>query len=441
MQSKQMQRGSKEDRLAEELAHRGTTDKTTLRKTQIQVTQSLNSNSNNNKNETAAEHKSETAGNFEDDDNFFMPKKQILRSDGASLHDVYLSKKGDTWGRILKAQILEEEQNKVVERRRKEQADADYGRLLRQQVNDNDMLKKNTKDSDTLFAQLEDATSKRSDEMQRKRTEDAINRHKQFVQNAIEDVALKQAMRQAQLKEELRASAIMINNAKRLLAEEEEKKNRDRDLMRKYQATIYEENLRNTERKAQIKLLTQAEDRRIIAEQERQFQREQSRRQQELEQRVKQSSDGPAHHVVAKILELKEQEERQFFGTLLGSENSLNKQLKTSEDLARNRANANGQSLTEEWILNSTLNAQKKKEDEDRNTRILQTMQQLLQDQEKQENERREKQRLAQLEYQRALDMQVKELRQRSFDSLQKTMSEQEIKYNADLIKKTAVVL
>lgn len=39
---------------------------------------------------------------------FFMPKKKILRSDGASLHDVYLSKRGDTWGQILKAQARED---------------------------------------------------------------------------------------------------------------------------------------------------------------------------------------------------------------------------------------------------------------------------------------------------------------------------------------------
>jgi hypothetical protein len=41
-------------------------------------------------------------------ENFFMPKKQILRSDGASLSDIYNSKKADSWGRILKAQIQEE---------------------------------------------------------------------------------------------------------------------------------------------------------------------------------------------------------------------------------------------------------------------------------------------------------------------------------------------
>lgn len=44
---------------------------------------------------------------------FFMPKKKILRSDGASLHDVYLSKRGDTWGQILKAQAREDVRNRL----------------------------------------------------------------------------------------------------------------------------------------------------------------------------------------------------------------------------------------------------------------------------------------------------------------------------------------
>lgn len=41
-------------------------------------------------------------------DNFFMPKRTIQRSDGATLSDIYNSKKADSWGKILKAQIAEE---------------------------------------------------------------------------------------------------------------------------------------------------------------------------------------------------------------------------------------------------------------------------------------------------------------------------------------------
>ena len=38
----------------------------------------------------------------------FMPKVTKLRADGASLHDIYLSKKQDFWGKIIKAQFKEE---------------------------------------------------------------------------------------------------------------------------------------------------------------------------------------------------------------------------------------------------------------------------------------------------------------------------------------------
>lgn len=43
-----------------------------------------------------------------DDINFFMPKKKVLRPDGASLKDVYDSKKADMWGQIIKAQYKED---------------------------------------------------------------------------------------------------------------------------------------------------------------------------------------------------------------------------------------------------------------------------------------------------------------------------------------------
>lgn len=47
---------------------------------------------------------------------------------------------------------------KVVNRRRKEEADKRYGDLLRKQVHDRLQAKSDTADADTLFARLEDAT-------------------------------------------------------------------------------------------------------------------------------------------------------------------------------------------------------------------------------------------------------------------------------------------
>lgn len=47
---------------------------------------------------------------------------------------------------------------KIVNRRKKEEADKRFGDLLRKQVNDHLQAKQNTADSDTVFAALEDAT-------------------------------------------------------------------------------------------------------------------------------------------------------------------------------------------------------------------------------------------------------------------------------------------
>ena len=49
------------------------------------------------------------ASSIKFDDNFFMPKRAIQRPDGATLTEVYQSKLQDTWGRIIKAQYVEDE--------------------------------------------------------------------------------------------------------------------------------------------------------------------------------------------------------------------------------------------------------------------------------------------------------------------------------------------
>ena len=42
------------------------------------------------------------------DENRFLPKVKKVRPDGATLTEVYQSKKEDVWGKILQAQLLEE---------------------------------------------------------------------------------------------------------------------------------------------------------------------------------------------------------------------------------------------------------------------------------------------------------------------------------------------
>lgn len=94
-------------------------------------------------------------------ENFFMPKKKILRPDGASLLDIYQSKKADTWGKIIKAQYKEELEMNEVKRREKQKADEEYGIRLKQQLDERARAKEKGNKEDELFAALEDATVSR----------------------------------------------------------------------------------------------------------------------------------------------------------------------------------------------------------------------------------------------------------------------------------------
>ena len=86
---------------------------TARRKMQSTVSKTINQRMTNTLNNTAQpEHDFTESGAeipcIEITDNFFMPKKSIQRSDGATLSDIYASKKADSWGKILKAQLAEE---------------------------------------------------------------------------------------------------------------------------------------------------------------------------------------------------------------------------------------------------------------------------------------------------------------------------------------------
>ena len=62
--------------------------------------------------------------------NYFMPKVQKLRPDGASLTMVYESKQQDLWGKIIKGQYIADEENKIVKRKQKEDANDEYARCV-----------------------------------------------------------------------------------------------------------------------------------------------------------------------------------------------------------------------------------------------------------------------------------------------------------------------
>ena len=65
-----------------------------------------------------------------------------IRPDGASLSQVYESKKEDVWGKILREQVDEEERHNMEKKIRKDIADAEYGKALRQQRQERDVIDK-----------------------------------------------------------------------------------------------------------------------------------------------------------------------------------------------------------------------------------------------------------------------------------------------------------
>lgn len=222
------------------------------------------------------------------------------------------------------------------------------------------------------------------------------------------------------------------------MALDTQKKDKQREAAKSYQEQMFQENLDNIARKQKQKQDSFAEDKRINRQREEQLRRDDQRKRDEFEMRMKQSSEGPAHHIVDKINKMRKIKEDEFYEEIFRGDNNLNTQLKTSEEAAKARALSNGDSLNEEWIKNTEYKMKKKREDDERNAKIIATMHQMIRNQEIEDRQNREKKHQAAMRYQQELDSQLNDLRQRSFDTLKKTMNEDEIKYNKKLIQTTS---
>merc|ERR1711916_185121 len=69
-------------------------------------------------------------------DRVFLPKKTIVRPDGATLMDVYDSKKEDLWGKIIAAQYKEDEDNKGKVHAAKLKKNHDFGVTFKKDLED-----------------------------------------------------------------------------------------------------------------------------------------------------------------------------------------------------------------------------------------------------------------------------------------------------------------
>ena len=380
-------------------------------------------------------------GTFKFDDAHFIPKTPIRRPDGATLSDVYKSKKQDLWGKIIKQQYLESEDNKILNQMKKAKANEDFGKLLTAQLSDNDKRRHANDGSDTkLLAEVE-ALSKKNDDVQKKRVQDAKDRHVTFIQNALEDIETKRVQRLKNLDEEMFGSSMLIEKTKFLIAQDEEKKERFKVEAAKMQERLYAENLASIEKRRQDKLNDWDLVAKIQRESDANWDKEQARRKRELAHLVGRSADGPAHGLYRKLITKAKDNEDEMFKMFLSKENGLSRQLKASEDAFNYRvAQLKGDgTISKSW--STMMKRQAKEREEERLKGIYYGNHAKKMDQEHivNEAEKRAKRTEAAATYQKDLDQQLNALRSKSLGSLEKTMSDVELDMNMSLIRKYGI--
>jgi hypothetical protein len=426
--------------MVKELSNRSLTAEAHLRKMQITVKKSLVGQtgpiSQDNERQKNAKLQSRQPAPFKFDDNYFMPKRSIQRPDGATLSDVYSSKREDTWGKIIRAQAVEDVQRKEQAQKDKLLKNEKFGKLLRNQLDDNRRRFEANANANDKFAALEDETSRRSDAIQKARRDDAVRRHKQFIDNALEDIETKRKKREQEYIEDMKASQFMIQKAQYMIQLEEEKKREKKELEAKRQAEAYQENLDSIARKAALKQWNNEENKRIFAVAEKMYQTNENKKQQARDLKTKQATDGPAHKVVHELVTMTRAAQDDYYNRLANAPNTLNNQLKNTEDWSKERAGATGKFLFKSWEETRLCHEKEARELEQKNEGILRVQRQRNIEAAKEDERKREAKRHAGLMYQRELDAQLNDLRARSLGTLTKTMSEREIAMNMDLFRK-----
>ena len=129
----------------------------------------------------------------------------------------------DLWGKIIKRQYEEDEYNKIIGREDKAKANTTFGNRLRDQLKDNARIRALDDGSDAKMMREVNERYARIDAEQKKRVTDARERHKQFIENALEDIETKRIQREKDLDEEMYGSSMLIEKTKYLIAEDEKK--------------------------------------------------------------------------------------------------------------------------------------------------------------------------------------------------------------------------
>ena len=373
-------------------------------------------------------------------EDYYMPKKVVTRPDGATLMDIYRSKQEDTWSQILKAQLRQEKVEKEVQKRRKEEANETYGRLLKEQLAAN-MRRDQAGDAEgERLAAVVEATSKAKDDEQKRRKTDAVERQKMFIQHALEDIETKRIKAEAELSNELEAAMKTNNKVRAAIANDELKKALNKEKEAKRLADLWDENQRELSRKAHLKQLEGEENLRIFKVGEEKYRLQDEKREADLAAKLRASSDGPAHSTTWEITRKFREREDEFYRQNEERGNMLNKQLLNSESEAAVRAKGQGALLLAEWDKNMAEKQRIAQSDAERNAKILEYQKAQKVKSDKDDEDKREAKRLAGLRYQRELDFQLGQSRERSKDALRKTMSDRERLYNSNLLLQTGLI-
>lgn len=372
---------------------------------------------------------------------FYMPKVTKKLPNGATLMDVYRSKQNDTWAMILKSQLADENRKKVQEKIESIEADKRYGLLLRDQLADNEMRRTAHEGSDEKLAALVEETSKKADDVQKARKVAAVERHKQFIRNALEDIETKRIRHENELNKEIEAAVKTNNRVKALIAEDKVKAEKRKVKEAARLAALWDENQAELKRKADIKYKDGQENLAIFKEGERRMKAEDDRRKADLESKMKMSLEGPAHRMHAQVTQAFEQQQLDWTRRNMKAVNCLNKQLQQTEEFALARKTGRGLNLEAEMQARQKKKEKEDKEEWDRMRKIQEYNAKKKKAMDKEDEEKLAAKRAAAMRYQRELDEQLGKNRQRSMDSMRKTMSANEVKMNMEMIRKLGVTV
>jgi hypothetical protein len=386
-------------------------------------------------------NKQASEGTLSFGDSYFIPKTKLMRPDGASLSDVYESKRNDAWAAILKASVRENAQAEKDGIRSKYESDQAFGRQLRAQVASNGERRDVDKELGEQYARIVEETSRKNDEIQQKRKADAVARHKQFINNAIVDMEIKRRQNEAFLRSEIEASTLMICAAKKKAEEEEEKKAEMKRRMKADQERRYQENLEALKRKEQERQKLLDEEKKLAREAEERAQREIERREADLHAKMVRTTEGPVHAINRDIMAVTKQRTEEFYRRNESVPNSLNLQLQQSEDGANKRATADSKYLCKDWDANMRHKKAEKLAEQKWIEKVGEDMKKIIQKNVEQDLANKQKHKQACLKYQHDLDDQLGDLRQRSLKQLTETMSERERAINRQLIQKSERIM